>query len=478
MAYILPIYPITDTFDVNSPCDAMQPVERPTARPAALPFLLLSLCAGLLVLSGCAEERVVRGVQNLPQTPYDQYLNALRGARLDGTALGRTWIAAGAEAVDAPLAIESPYQEVGYLDPREVTARAYFITLDQGQRLDVRLNVQANDSARVFVDLFEVPDDSTDGLRHVAIADSANRLVVEALEPLTYILRMQPELLRGGRYTLDIVVDASLGFPVAGRSSAAIQSFFGAERDGGRRSHQGVDIFAPRGTPVVAISSGYVARIDDTTLGGKVIWVRDAHRNQAYYYAHLDQQLVTANTRVEAGDTLGLVGNTGNARTTPSHLHFGIYATRRPVDPFPYIHDLPDTPLELAADTSRLGTWARVTASMAFLRNGPNPRAVKLGELPRHTALRVVAGSGSWYRVALPDGNEGFVLAHQVEDAREPLRSRAVAAGMPVRGRATSTSVPIDSVSVASHLPVFGEFGDYLGVTSPSGRTGWIEAME
>jgi len=285
-------------------------------------------------------------------------------------------------------------------------------------------------------------------------------------------------LLRGGRYTLDIVVDASLGFPVAGRSNAAVQSLFGAEREGGRRSHEGVDIFAPRGTPVLAISSGYVARIDETNLGGKVIWVRDAHRNQAYYYAHLDQQLVSANTRVEAGDTLGLVGNTGNARSTPSHLHFGIYATRRAVDPYPYIQDMPDTPLELAADTSRLGSWARVTASTAFLRYSPNPRSEKLGELPRHTALRVVAGSGSWYRVALPDGTGGFVLAHQIEDAFEPLRSRAVAAGVPVRGQATSAAVPIDSVSVASHLPVFGEFGDYLGVTSPSGRTGWIEAME
>ena len=55
--------------------------------------------------------------------------------------------------------------------------------------------------------------------------------------------------------------------------------------------HKGVDIFATTGTPVVAISDGFVARVDQTVVGGKVIWVRDAKRNQAYYYAHLDEFL-------------------------------------------------------------------------------------------------------------------------------------------------------------------------------------------
>ncbi|MEZ4699687.1 MAG: M23 family metallopeptidase [Rhodothermales bacterium] len=433
---------------------------------------------GLVLASGCANERVVRGVQNLHQTPYDAYVDALRTAHLDGTALGRTWIDAGSEAVSAPLAIESPYQEVGFLDPREVTARAYQIHLYQGQRLDVQIALQASDSAIVFVDLFEVPEDSSAGLRHVAIADSTNRLIVEAREDLSYVLRLQPELLRGGRYTVDITVDASLGFPVAGRGRSAVQSLFGADRDGGRRSHEGVDIFAPRGTPVVAISPGYVARIDETTIGGKVIWVRDAMRNQAYYYAHLDRQLVEPNTRVEAGDTLGTVGNTGNAISTPSHLHFGIYTTRRAVDPLPYINPMQNAPLTLAADTSRLGEWARVTASLAFLRAAPQPRADKRYELPRNTALRLLAGSGDWYRVALPDGEEGFILAHQIETASEPIRSLEIAEGLPIRRAATSTSYPIDSVRVASQLPVFGEFGGYLGVTAPSGRTGWIEFTE
>jgi murein DD-endopeptidase MepM/ murein hydrolase activator NlpD len=439
---------------------------------------LLLVAFGVSMAAGCAEERVVKGITRLERTPYDTYADALRSARLDQTALGRSWFAAGERAVAQPLPIDSPYREVGYLDPREVTARGYHIRLIQGQRLDVQVALQPTDSVQVFVDLFEVPEDSTAGLRHVAIADSAYRLVVEARDNLTYILRLQPELLRGGRYTVNIAIDASLGFPVAGRTTEAIQSLFGADRDGGRRSHKGVDIFAPRGTPVVAVASGYVARIDETEIGGKIIWVRDAARNQAYYYAHLDRHLIAPNTRVEPGDTLGLVGNTGNARTTPSHLHFGVYTTRRAVDPYPYIVARPTVPLTLAADTSRLGDWVRITASLAYLRTAPSTNAASVDELARHTALKVLAGSGNWYRVARPDGVEGFVLAHQIEDAASPIRQLALVAGQPIRQRPTDGALPIDSAHVASLLPVFGEFGDYVGVTGPSGRTGWIEAME
>jgi murein DD-endopeptidase MepM/ murein hydrolase activator NlpD len=58
------------------------------------------------------------------------------------------------------------------------------------------------------------------------------------------------------------------------------------------------------------------------------------------YYAHLDRQAVTPGQRVNAGDLVGWVGNTGNARTTPPHLHFGVYlAAAGAVDPLPFICD-------------------------------------------------------------------------------------------------------------------------------------------
>ena len=82
---------------------------------------------------------------------------------------------------------------------------------------------------------------------------------------------------------------------------------------------------------------------------------------QHLYYAHLDRQLVQPGQHVRPGDTLGLVGNTGNARTTVPHLHFGIYQSGRgAVDPWPYLHRADPVPAALpTAAGEYLGRWVR-----------------------------------------------------------------------------------------------------------------------
>jgi murein DD-endopeptidase MepM/ murein hydrolase activator NlpD len=118
----------------------------------------------------------------------------------------------------------------------------------------------------------------------------------------------------------------------------AVRSYFRDPRDAGRREHHGVDIFAPRDTPVVAAASGFVSSVGTNRLGGNVVWLWDPDRKQSHYYAHLSSQAVRIGQRVDAGDVVGYVGNTGNARTTPPHLHFGIYAFREgPIDPLPFV---------------------------------------------------------------------------------------------------------------------------------------------
>ena len=122
--------------------------------------------------------------------------------------------------------------------------------------------------------------------------------------------------------------------PVIGATKKSIISIYGDARDNGRRRHEGIDIVAPRGTIVVAPSEGEIAEVGYNSLGGKVIWMKDAKHKRAYYFAHLDSQIVKKGMIVKQGDTLGTVGNTGNARRTRSHLHFGIYRKdgRTPVD--------------------------------------------------------------------------------------------------------------------------------------------------
>jgi murein DD-endopeptidase MepM/ murein hydrolase activator NlpD len=80
-----------------------------------------------------------------------------------------------------------------------------------------------------------------------------------------------------------------------------------------------------------------VSFVGTNRLGGNVVWVLRPSRGEAHYYAHLDTQRVRAGTRVKAGDVIGTVGNTGNARSTAPHLHFGIYAGGGAVDPLPYV---------------------------------------------------------------------------------------------------------------------------------------------
>jgi murein DD-endopeptidase MepM/ murein hydrolase activator NlpD len=112
----------------------------------------------------------------------------------------------------------------------------------------------------------------------------------------------------------------------------AFSNDWGDARSGGRR-HQGNDILAPRGTPVVASVSGNVKR-HNSSLGGLSYYLTGSDGNE-YYGAHLDSY-VGGSGHVAQGTVIGYVGNSGNARGGPTHLHFEIHpGGGRPVNPYP-----------------------------------------------------------------------------------------------------------------------------------------------
>jgi murein DD-endopeptidase MepM/ murein hydrolase activator NlpD len=129
---------------------------------------------------------------------------------------------------------------------------------------------------------------------------------------------------------------AALPVPVAGVTPRQLADTWGGARSGGRR-HEGIDIFATRGTPVLAATEGIVIRVGTSRLGGQVVWVLGPG-GQRHYYAHLDSYGdVHAGMRIDAGRIVGYVGNTGNAATTPPHLHYGIYTAGGAINPYPLL---------------------------------------------------------------------------------------------------------------------------------------------
>jgi len=129
----------------------------------------------------------------------------------------------------------------------------------------------------------------------------------------------------------------TLPMPVDGVRAARVADTFGAPR-GRDRQHEGVDIFAPRGTPVRSATEGLVVGVREAGLGGKQVWVMGPGR-QRHYYAHLDgfAEFLEVGDLVRPGDALGVVGDTGNARGTPPHLHYGVYAIDGAFDPLPLL---------------------------------------------------------------------------------------------------------------------------------------------
>ncbi|MDP9729799.1 M23 family metallopeptidase [Alicyclobacillus tolerans] len=121
-------------------------------------------------------------------------------------------------------------------------------------------------------------------------------------------------------------------FPVDKRYNYTVKHTFGAGRSfGGRRIHEGVDIFASYGTPVLACSYGYVELMGWNRFGGWRVGIRDGD-NYYYYYAHLSSfaKGVKQGSLVRPGQVIGYVGSTGygppgTAGKFPPHLHFGIY---------------------------------------------------------------------------------------------------------------------------------------------------------
>jgi murein DD-endopeptidase MepM/ murein hydrolase activator NlpD/SH3-like domain-containing protein len=441
----------------------------------------LLVALALLAAAGCDRVREVSQQLLDRRTPRERYVASLETAGLTATALARDWIAAAEHSLqEAPL-VSPPFAENGYLPPAEPSALAYRVAVKRGQEVSFGVEMPGDSATLLFVEAWVVEHDSVSTrYQRLSHADSGQRLItVEPRRDGEILFRAQPELLRGGRFRVNLRVAPTLAFPVGNGRERDIGSLYGAPRDGGDRDHHGIDIFAPRGTPVVAVSEATVTRVQTTPRGGNVVWLRDARGNRLYY-AHLDRQAVAEGMHLMPGDTVGFVGNTGNARTTPPHLHFGVYRRGEgPVDPYWFVYRPGGTVPRLVADTTRLGTWSRTPNERTLLRAAPDTESQPVMPLPRHTPLRIIAAVGSWYRVRLPDGATGYVASRLTEPLERAVRTASRDQPRQLLARPVEAPRPQDviaEVSAGEPVSVLGYYGGFALVRAREGGSwGWIE---
>ncbi len=427
----------------------------------------------LLPVTGCRQEIVPEAYQ--PTHAHDAYVYSLRQAALENTALGKDWISISEEVLSNPVDVRPPFKEVFYVNPASAFAIAYRFSARRGQRIELDVEVNSPQPGRLFIDLFRVADDSPENTLVASANENETRLEFEPQRDNQYVVRLQPELLRGGQFTLTLRNGPALAFPVARRNSRAILSGFGLPRDGGRRTHDGIDIFAPRHTPVLAPCRALVRRVDKGELGGNVVWLWDPKRRMSLYFAHLQTQDVSSGVWVDAGQQIGTVGNSGNARTTSPHLHFGIYARGiGAVDPHYYVAETNMTPTAVSADMEALGRWMRSNAQPVSFRSSWGSMSTGGRTLERHIPLMVLAATRNMYRVRLPDGTSGYVAARSLDPVEAVLWQHTIQVPQMVKDTPRDDAPAMEYLATGAECAVIGRFADHWLVRTPHGSTGWM----
>ncbi len=385
---------------------------------------------------------VARGPAEQTERPATEPLAAAEDSRL-----AAEWHAAGERAVTRPARITVPYRggtyrERVYFDPAMPMAVGYHISATRGRRYPIWLQPAGawDQHPRLVVSVLDLNVDSNRPPELVLQElIGVGSVLFEPLRDAEHLIRVQPLPLFGGTVEITIGVEAAFRFPVLGRDRWSVISVFGQTREAGRRSHEGIDIAGPDGTPVVAVTNGVIYSTGGSPRGGNTITLYDHARDLLLYYAHLQEILVEQGQRVDEGDVIGTLGHSGNASAALPHLHFGIYdhGWSYPINPWAFLvapngSDVRETviepqapsPLSPARSPVSYGAWVRTSGYVGTVESAPGVRAqiagYDNGTLAAHTALRVVGSTANQLRLLRPDSHRVVYLSPaQVEPLGE-----------------------------------------------------------
>jgi len=248
-------------------------------------------------------------------------------------------VVAGSAGDPAPPAPPPPPPEFRVLNAHVTPRHAYFA----GRQVEITFGLVAPAPLVLQIDI--VRDRTDQPVRRLDATAEVGETQLVAWDGLTgggevapngsYRVRIRSpdgRVRRGGAFTL-----RSHTYPVRGRhADRGAAGAFGVGRNGGRR-HEGFDINAACGTPLVAARGGSVVRAGyDPVLYGNVVIIRGERTQRDYWYSHLKNATrLRVGDHVRTGQRIGSVGATGNARTIGCHLHFELRSRGRPTDPAP-----------------------------------------------------------------------------------------------------------------------------------------------
>lgn len=406
-------------------------------------------------------------------SPHDSYYSALLRENLKATA--ERWRMEAEKSLAAPLRISLPYSERQLLESDYLHPITFMFDLKIDELIQINIFPSINTRAEVFVDVFYVKDAVTEPMRIGSMAAKEQQFKIAAEHTGQYLVRIQSSHAAQGLIDVTIRSPLRYGFPVDTERENAVQSLFGVDRDGGARRHEGIDIFAPRGTPVIAAETGQVNRVGDTPRGGKNVWVRGDQRS--FYYAHLDSIAVTTGDSVMRGEVIGTVGNTGNAVTTSPHLHFGIYKfAQGAVDPLPLVGRKKSVTTYAPPRVELAPRWLSIKTEKVNLRSSPSLKTSNVGSLIRAELLQVDSVAGDWLRVTTGNGLKGFIARSLTQAPSESiltLTENYVAFYLP-----NDTAPVVGNFSAGDKLPTLGRFGSFAWVKMPGGVYAWAKVAK
>jgi murein DD-endopeptidase MepM/ murein hydrolase activator NlpD len=410
------------------------------------------------------------------KTPHEQYEKKIKDGGKKEMPLNEAWIKEAAITLSNPLDILLPYSETGYFSANRANAIGLRFSAKRGQKINISLTKKTHENLAMYIDLWQTyPVSENRSPKFLSAADTLTlSLEFVVNEDSAFIVRIQPELLKQGEYILSISVGPSLAFPIPQNVKSSIISLFGTGRDNGGRKHEGIDILAPKHSPAVASANGVITRVNENALGGKVIFLRPDNASYNLYYAHLDSQIAKEGQRVKTGDILGFTGNTGNAKFTVSHLHFGIYTNNNvAMDPLYFVKSDYKERAKISAPLNNLNTWMRSGKNIKFYAD-QFVAGTNFILLDENTLMRPEAASGNFYRVVLPDGKKGFVTALSITSASKPLKRFTIKKSLSLLSNPDATATQKKWLAQGEKINLLASFNDYYFISDKENTEGWV----